>query len=327
MHSNPASLSEHARDHLAAQTGTSVIVQRPALLEDRTGNMGVEAPRVPGIAAMLTTPRIANPLRDGGRALRLSESGRILVRAQRLDVPGDVDAVDHRTSQLSAVLPSADFRAFAAMVRPGRTELAARAGIAGEQHDRAGRKHRVLFAAGEPDESALERFAQGIDHVRGKQWELVQEQHDVTLFYRAARNVGVGGDGGRVQPTSKGRTMTTATEVSPAALEDPRRYPLRPCEPWCDKGNQHADEHPVDRQCWSPFEIVTLRHHSVSGDFRDGWWADYLNVFLRRDPLAESPHIVIHHEEADQEIRMSLAEASELADYLIRLLALAGGAA
>jgi hypothetical protein len=45
--------------------------------------------------------------------------------------------------------------------------------------------------------------------------------------------------------------------MSAEALE----IPLRDCEPWCERGDRHADEHPEDRDCLSTFRPVPLSNH------------------------------------------------------------------
>ena len=106
--------------------------------------------------------------------------------------------------------------------------------------------------------------------------------------------------------------------MSAAELE----APLRACEPWCENGDGHGQEHPEDRSCWSTYEVLGLSHpfHRPS-HYTDGTWRRaYLNVYLRREPQREEGGIVIHSEETDRELRLTRTEALDLRDMLDSLI-------
>lgn len=50
-------------------------------------------------------------------------------------------------------------------------------------------------------------------------------------------------------------------------------------------------------------------------------WCDHLSLFLVRRPTEDVPHVILHHEADDTEIRLTLAEVEELRDVLAALVA------
>lgn len=103
--------------------------------------------------------------------------------------------------------------------------------------------------------------------------------------------------------------------------------PLRPCEPWCDSARTpgHADEHPEDRECTSPYEVLRLsnRRHPPER-YCDGVWRyPWLSVYLRREYDHDEATLVLHSEETDKELYLTLDEVRTLARHMSHLLAVA----
>ena len=96
------------------------------------------------------------------------------------------------------------------------------------------------------------------------------------------------------------------------------RIEPRECTPWCTDGSGHGEQHPEDRYCTSPFEIVPLTHtFHQPAHYTDGTWGrPYLNVYVRREHDLEESHVVIHSEETDKELYPSLTEANQLREHL-----------
>lgn len=118
------------------------------------------------------------------------------------------------------------------------------------------------------------------------------------------------------------RTVTTSFTIHPTA--DPLDWPVRPCEPWCDHSTAgHGDEvHPQDRYCYSEYQIVPLSRHKPER-WADGVWKkSCLNVLLRREYRESAPYVVVHCEETDAELCLTLDEAQILVAKLSGLLLL-----
>jgi len=120
--------------------------------------------------------------------------------------------------------------------------------------------------------------------------------------------------------------LTTSSRGDTAAT-NALIVPLRECTPWCEKGDGHPDEFPHDRRCWSSYGRVPLSvaggHHKFVGTVDDTWVLPHLNVYLSRDYDLEDPQVVIHSEDADAELYLSLDAARSLRDKLDGLLGIA----
>jgi hypothetical protein len=81
--------------------------------------------------------------------------------------------------------------------------------------------------------------------------------------------------------------------------------PVRPCAPWCEKGDGHGDEHPEDRRCWSDYAIVPMRRHNPMQLVGDTWQMAYLNVYLHRGAGEDETLVYVHSEETDNELRLT----------------------
>lgn len=101
------------------------------------------------------------------------------------------------------------------------------------------------------------------------------------------------------------------------------RLPLRDCEPWCQDGDGHGDEHPDDRSCWSSFNPIPLSQHPVIKMGPREWQSAYADVYLRRLPTASKPTVQIHSQDDDRVVVLTLEEAARLRDALAAMLATA----
>lgn len=114
--------------------------------------------------------------------------------------------------------------------------------------------------------------------------------------------------------TVDGMTTTIESDLSAIPL-----FPTRTCEPWCEEGDAHGDKHPDDRRCYSTSQRVPLSRHKPEA-YSDGWHMSQLTTYLTREYRDDQPHIVVHCEESDEEIRLSLTETNLLVQALSGLL-------
>src|SRR5680860_599176 len=110
--------------------------QRPALPQGRTGNVCVQPPRGAGVPLALGESCRGDSAANLGRRLRSTERVEHLVGPNRLDVPGDVDAIRDRAADPSAVLPALDLGARAPVVPVGGVVVPARTRVAGDHEHR-----------------------------------------------------------------------------------------------------------------------------------------------------------------------------------------------
>lgn len=95
---------------------------------------------------------------------------------------------------------------------------------------------------------------------------------------------------------------------------------VQPCASWCEASpERHAMEHPADRACWSDWKTLKLSRHQPVQLSRQGpnaWGYDWLTVNTSHHPDDAEAEVGVHILESDAEIRLTIAEARQLAAYL-----------
>ena len=144
------------------------VVERRRPIEGGGGEFGVD--RHPAPVGEAAGPR--HPLGDGGAGLPPSVADEIALRGP-VDPESDVEAVEERSGQSAGVAGPGRRRAAA---RPGRTTLATGARIHGRHQQEAGRTGGGGPGTAQPDDTLLERLAQGVEHGGREFAELVEEE-------------------------------------------------------------------------------------------------------------------------------------------------------
>jgi hypothetical protein len=130
--------------------------------------------------------------------------------------------------------------------------------------------------------------------------------------------------------------MTTQTTPNIAPLAGPAVGEIPPieCAPWCKYGDGHTEQlMREDQTCWGPDHYVEASTEELHAEYssRTGErvvWPTRVGACAYR-AFNEHPTVYLHVEVptrgVDTSIKLTAAEAWELADYLVEVAELIGG--
>jgi hypothetical protein len=123
--------------------------------------------------------------------------------------------------------------------------------------------------------------------------------------------------------------MQTTETMSPRS----HVVPLLECEPWCEDGDGHPTDHPVDRRCLASVADVAMTLPEPYQERGGAWVLAMTGVHLRREPGEGFTRVLLNHmaggkrgEEVDQWIEFTADEAEHLTAALSSALSVARGA-